>query len=187
MLNTLSTSKLIAMLKGDKQTSQQAIQQLMRKNEGSVFRYVLAKGGSREDAEDVFQEGLADLIINVRKGRFQMKSSIHTYLISICKYKWMDRLKREQLAQRYQAHQQGAAGAAAPQAAQHARALEAREELAYWLSQLKEGCKQVLLYWAEGYDMTEIARMMGYKSRQVAMNKKSACLKALHAYAGKYA
>ncbi len=37
------------------------------------------------EAEDVLQEGMARMIMNVRSGKFLGKSSIHSYLYSICK------------------------------------------------------------------------------------------------------
>ena len=37
------------------------------------------------EAEDVLQEGMTRMIMNVRSGKFQGKSSIHSYLYSICR------------------------------------------------------------------------------------------------------
>ena len=37
------------------------------------------------EVEDVLQEGMTRMIINVRSGKFQGKSSIHSYLYSICR------------------------------------------------------------------------------------------------------
>jgi len=37
------------------------------------------------EAEDVLQEGMTRMIMNVRSGRFLGKSSIHSYLYSICR------------------------------------------------------------------------------------------------------
>ena len=37
------------------------------------------------EAEDVLQEGMTRMIMNVRSGKFQGKSSLHSYLYSICR------------------------------------------------------------------------------------------------------
>jgi len=37
------------------------------------------------EVEDVLQEGMTRMIMNVRSGKFQGKSSIHSYLYSICR------------------------------------------------------------------------------------------------------
>ncbi|RMG31328.1 MAG: sigma-70 family RNA polymerase sigma factor [Bacteroidetes bacterium] len=184
MFNKYSSAQLVDMLQGSRQQSNEAIAIILRKNEERVIRYVRSRGGSQEDGEDVLQEGLADLVISVRRGAFQMKSSIHTFLMSICKNKWSDRYKKQKRERDYQLAE---AGKARPAGKESAAAFEANEELSYWLGQLKQGCRQVLVYWAQGYNMHEIAKMMGYGSRQVAMNKKSACMKALHALLGKKA
>jgi DNA-directed RNA polymerase specialized sigma24 family protein len=46
--------------------------------------------------------------------------------------------------------------------------------------QLKVKCKEVLLFWGQGYAMAEIAEQLEFSSSQVAMNKKNKCLKELH-------
>ncbi|MBL7774856.1 MAG: sigma-70 family RNA polymerase sigma factor, partial [Saprospiraceae bacterium] len=40
----------------------------------TVIRYVLDHGGSRQDAQDIFQESLVLLDRNLREGRFEGKS-----------------------------------------------------------------------------------------------------------------
>ena len=57
---------------------------------------------------------------------------------------------------------------------------ERRGQLELIFDRLKEKCKEVLLAWANGYAMQEIAEQLAYTSAQVAMNKKNKCLKELH-------
>jgi hypothetical protein len=45
---------------------------------------------------------------------------------------------------------------------------------------LREGCKDVLMMWASSFSMQEIAAQLKFSNAQVAMNKKSKCLKQLH-------
>ncbi len=178
MFRGLSTAALVEMIQASQKETHQAIQQMIRKNEDRVLRYVLAKGGSKEDAEDVLQEGLTDLILNVRNGKFNMDSSIHTYLIGICKFKWSNKFRKLKRANEYEAEQ--LTSMETHKSSEAGISFEAMDELTYWLDQLKEGCKKVLIFWAQGYSMKEISAMMGYQSAQVATNKKSGCMKALH-------
>lgn len=50
------------------------------------------------------------------------------------------------------------------------------------LSQTGKNCKEVLMHWANGYKMKEIARMMSYKSEGMAKKKKHQCFKQLLEY-----
>ena len=47
------------------------------------------------------------------------------------------------------------------------------------MNHLKSNCKQVLMYWAGGYNMSEIAQLVGYKSEGMARKKKCECYKEL--------
>lgn len=178
MFRRYNTSQLVEMIKAGSAETAKALEFIIARNEDRVLRHIMAKGGSREDAEDMFQEGLTDLVMNVRNSSFMMNSSIHTYLIGICKNKWSNKFRRNQTANTYATEQ--LKSNLKPGTMASATTFEAIDEITYWLEQLKEGCREVLLLWAQGYNMNEIAKMMGYKSRQVAMNKKSACMKALH-------
>jgi len=60
-----------------------------------VKQIIVNAGGSSEEADDIFQEGIISCYVNVKTGKY--KSSISakftTYLIQVCKYKWYDVLK----------------------------------------------------------------------------------------------
>ena len=56
------------------------------------------------------------------------------------------------------------------------------EQLNDLLGKLGKNCKEVLMYWANGYSMKEIAEMMGYKSDNMAKKKKYKCFKELLDY-----
>jgi RNA polymerase sigma factor (sigma-70 family) len=58
-----------------------------------VKKYVLANNGTKEDAEDVFQDALIILFTKVGEGSFVLTSSLNTFLFSICRLKWFDKLR----------------------------------------------------------------------------------------------
>ena len=41
----------------------------------SIVNYVIKYKGSREDAEDIFQDGLSRMVMNIKKGKFQEETS----------------------------------------------------------------------------------------------------------------
>lgn len=60
-----------------------------------VLNYIKSKGGSDDEANDIFQEGLVSVYINAKSGKYKPQDStkFSSYLIQICKYKWYDVLK----------------------------------------------------------------------------------------------
>ncbi|MCO6489488.1 MAG: sigma-70 family RNA polymerase sigma factor [Phaeodactylibacter sp.] len=143
----------------------------------AVFRLVQDSGGSREDAEDVFQEGLRRMIVNIRNGLFEGRSSLKTYHYRICRNLWVSQLRRDnrrqELQQALQNHDTGL------DSEETLIQKERREHLAKALKLLGDNCRQVLVMWTKGYAMEEIAEAAGYKNGNVAKKRKRICLSKL--------
>src|SRR6185436_11226786 len=58
-----------------------------------VAKYVKQNSGSRQDAEDIFQEAIIVLLNNIRHPGFQLTASLKTYLFSISKNLWLKKLR----------------------------------------------------------------------------------------------
>jgi RNA polymerase sigma factor (sigma-70 family) len=80
-----------ALRKGDKR----GLEQIYIMCFGAFAAYVRSGGGSREDAEDCFQEGVMSVWVNVQQGRYDLRetASFKTYVLGVCKYKWMNKLR----------------------------------------------------------------------------------------------
>lgn len=85
-----------ALVQGLQKNDPLAIKHLYTKNFPAVRQLVLQYKGSEEDAKDIFQEGMIVLWNNVRSGAFELRDNVKlsTYLIQICKLRWMDKLKK---------------------------------------------------------------------------------------------
>lgn len=146
----------------------------------SIINLVMRWSGSREDAEDVFQEGICRLVQNIRKGQFEGRSSLRTYLTTICKNLWSTRFaKVKRDTAREQSWKPDNDYEASPD--QIVINEERSQLIKSVLEQLGEKCKQVLGLWALDYRMKEIAREAGYKSAGMARRKKYECRKKLTA------
>lgn len=67
-----------------------------QKNLPWFVKYILNNNGSVEEAKDIFQDSLSIAWINLREGKFEgQESDFHAYLRQICKYKWIDEIKRK--------------------------------------------------------------------------------------------
>lgn len=140
--------------------------------------FIQRNNGTKDDAEDIFQEGMQHFILNIRSGIFQQKSSPKTYLFRICRNLWLSKLRRKN---KWKNIQQILTQEKKEQV-YHPVILEKKERrvlLDRALSSISDACKEVLSYWSQGYSMKEIAQMTIYKNEQGVMKKKSICLKSL--------
>ena len=73
------------LVKGVQERSGEIIRFIYRKNMDTVKHLVTRFPHIILEPDDVIQEGLTRLIMNIREGKFSGKSSVHTYLYSICR------------------------------------------------------------------------------------------------------
>lgn len=144
----------------------------------SIRRYILQQNGSREDAEDIFQDGVCQMILNVQRGKFRGKSSLRTYLTTICKNIWFTKFTRKaKHAEIVQSIQPNEKTAHSPDQILFQK--QRSQSLEDILSRLGEKCKTILGLWALHYSMKEIMRETGYKSEGMARKKKHQCMQRL--------
>jgi DNA-directed RNA polymerase specialized sigma24 family protein len=59
-----------------------------------VKRFITGRGGTAEDAEDIFQDSLIVLVEKLRRDDFALTASLKTYLTAIAKYIWFKQYKK---------------------------------------------------------------------------------------------
>ncbi len=158
---------------------EKAITYLIKKNWEKIRQFVMSRKGKIEDAEDVLQEGITELVINIRKERFNGESALATYLFAICKNIWFKKYKKlDREADFKSLAQSGIIDKKSPE--NLVIEAEQKANILALFDHLKVKCREVLYLWGLNYSMKEIAKELGYSSEQVAMNKKNLCLKELH-------
>ena len=60
-----------------------------------IENYILSNSGTKDDAQDIFQNALVALYSNTQKPSFELTSSISTYIFSISKNLWLKELRRK--------------------------------------------------------------------------------------------
>src|SRR5688572_1434850 len=63
----------------------------------SVASYIKQNTGSKQDAEDIFQEAILVLLQKVRQPDFVLTSALKTYLYAVAKNLWLKRLRERKL------------------------------------------------------------------------------------------
>ena len=170
---------LVQAIKSGDREADRAISYLLNKEFAKIRSLVIQRNGSEADAEDVFQEGLTALIMNIRKEKFRGESQVSTYLYGICKGIWYKRFLKQV---REQDHQKSLTVTEEDHLTPEISLMdtEQKQQLIALFDRLREKCKEVLLHWANGFAMQEIAEKLDYGNAQVVMNKKNKCLKQLH-------
>lgn len=138
----------------------------------TVIRFVLDNGGSRDDAQDVFQEALVLFDRNLREGRFEGKSALTTYFVAIAKWRWVT-LRRQQ--GRYQELSPAQYDGEVESPETETLRAEHRELLAEAMGHVGERCRELLRLYQLEYAMEEIAAKMGYAGADVAKKEAYRC------------
>lgn len=138
----------------------------------SVFRYILEHGGSRQDAQDIFQESIVLLDRNLREGRFEGKSALSTYFVAIAKWRWVT-VQRQQGRYTELAPAHYDAEVDSPEA--DTIRSEYRELFLEALAQIGDRCRELLQLYQLEYSMEEIANKMQYGSADVAKKEAYRC------------
>jgi RNA polymerase sigma factor (sigma-70 family) len=141
-------------------------------------RYVAARGGAREDAEDIFQDALIVVYRKAKAGTLRLSSSFHTYLFAVCKLIWRKK----------QSAGNARPAAPSPQAPEIAETTELEalathgERYALFRSKfelLDQPCRKLLTLFFQGESMQAIARSLGFGSVNYASKRKFQCKERL--------
>lgn len=135
----------------------------------SICRFIKNHGGSDDDARDTFQEALIIFCRKATQPDFQLTAKISTYLFSVCKFLWKDKLQKQnryvysfdfdQLTDVAEEHEQQ------------------YQFLDTVLAAIGDKCKEILeSYYFHKLSMVLIAEKFGYSTEASAKNQKYKCL-----------
>lgn len=141
-----------------------------------VKKFVLHNSGSKEEAEDVFQDALIIFIKKVKEDNFVLTSAINTYLFSVCRFIWMEELRRkhkqmnESSAMAFEYYQN--------QELEDDIKADSMQKLAQQAVQsIGEKCQQILImFYYKKISMKNIATALNFASEKVAKNQKYRCM-----------
>lgn len=137
-----------------------------------IRKMIRNNGGSRPDAEDIFQESLIILCKKVRETDFILTAQLSTYLFSVARYLWKDEFKKRKnyTAGTFEVLDDSGIEAAV----ERERDARLAEKV---LQELGDRCQELLLlYYTGKMKLKDIAVKMGYGSENTAKNQKYKCL-----------
>lgn len=162
------------------QRMEEMIKSIYRSHFEGLCRYVIHNSGSRQDAEDIFQEVVVSFIELVQKNKFRGESSIKTFLYSMNRHVWLNELKKRGRAlareEKFEKGQERVEMDSGYLMAER----EEKAVIAGLVAALGDTCKKILtLFYYENLSMREILDATDYGNEQVVRNKKYKCLKQL--------
>lgn len=178
-------TNIITLLRGNPPSRKAAIKELINNKDFvlTLRAYILKNNGEEDDVKMILTDTIIAFSKQVFMNKdFELKGDLNGYLFGIARFKWLDELKKKKSAilvdnleiERHSTPQES-----------HLHQLLKSEKatiLHNILDVMRTRCKDVLMYWAGGYSMKEIASLLGYQSDGMARKKKSECMKELLAY-----
>ncbi len=164
------------LLQGIREGAPQAIQDCYTYYFEGLHRYILHNSGTKEDAEDVFQEVLVIVYQKSQSDSFVLTASLATYIYSIGKRIWLKRLRE---LKKQPITTQAILTEDLMEETTDDIALQSKEYL-YRKHFLLIGttCRQLLLLFFQGKKNREIAKKLAY-TPEYAKKKKAKCIRQL--------
>lgn len=176
----MNDQKILAILQSGKQD--RALVRLYR-YWPKVETLILSKGGSKEEAQDIFQEALIVFCKKVKQTDFKLTASIDTYLYSVSRLLWKNesRKKGRQVTEGLEGQLPAGEEEDLSNFLEQEERIKKAESV---IAGLSERCQEILvLFYHKAMRMAAIAQKMGFSSEKVAKNQKYKCLEhAKHKY-----
>lgn len=140
---------------------------------------ITTNSGTETDAEDVFQDALVVLYRKIARENLVLTSSFKTFLYSICRNLWLQRLDRRVFSNEFLEME----NLSEMQDELHLEQPEEEQEKYRLFQQhflnLSQDCQKVLKLFMRKISLKEIADVMGFKTEKYAKTRKFMCKEKL--------
>jgi RNA polymerase sigma factor (sigma-70 family) len=143
-----------------------------------VLNFIISHKGSREDAQDIFQDAMVLLFLKTRSDIPELTCSFRTYFFSVVKFLWYNEFRRRN---------RFAASPAAPDELPDIHSdifeafllMEKRKLVMQHFDAMPPECRKIIRMHLDGISFERIAAVMGYNSVQYTRNRKLVCKEKL--------
>lgn len=164
------------LIEGILQNDEEVIVYLYHEFFRSIRLYIINNSGTEEDSKDIFQEALIVLFQKIRDEKFQLLSSLKTYLYSVASLLWYKELKRRRTMPTTEISYENLADQ------EIIEAIEKKERLDFYREKYEElsgDCKRIIHLFLNNIPIKEITGLMGFSSDQHTKNRHLRCKKSL--------
>jgi RNA polymerase sigma factor (sigma-70 family) len=160
---------------------ERSIREIYRQYSAQALRWVVARGGSPDDARDIFQEALIAVFEKAQQPDFVLTCPLGALLHVIYSRKWVDRLRqkgrdvevRNEEERRYNIE---AASDALTLAEETLAEASRQAKMSRAFEQLSELCRRLLTLLSEGTAPREAAGALQMNSVETLYRRKNACI-----------
>jgi RNA polymerase sigma factor (sigma-70 family) len=145
---------------------------------GALIKMLAKNRGEKSDYDHLIHQTLIRFFkLCIKNKTFELETNYVTYILGIARNVWKGELNKRKM----KSTETLESDMEIPEEALDVSFLqkERREILMQLLSRLGANCREVLMFWSQGYSMNEIAERMVYKSPGMAKKKKHICIKEL--------
>lgn len=168
-----------AILEGLKKQDRDVIKYVYKEYYPSIKFLIITNSGNEIDAEDVFQDAMVIIYRKIIENKMILTSSFKTFLYSICRNLWLQRLDRKLFSYEFLENE----NLTDLQDNVMFEMKEAENEKYKLFQQhflrLSEDCKKILRLFMNKVPLREIAEIMGFKTEKYAKTRKFMCKEKL--------
>ncbi len=148
-----------------------------------LIRFLVTEnGGTGEDAEDIFQDGIIIIYnkINLDTNQFVLTSSFKTFMYSVCRNLWLQKLnKRKAVYDRLSDVEEYIDLPKAMLSEASIKEVEMHRLIQIHFLSMPEDCQKILRLFSKNISLREIAVIMGFKTEKYAKTRKYMCKEEL--------
>ncbi len=170
----------VELLEGLAEGNRSAVAAIYRSYHSILIKWIVGRGGSEADAQDVFQEALIVLYEKSKSAEFCLTCKLGTYLFAICKRLWYKKVERSTLFSAFDADNDEDTDHYDEDIGHHIEKETQYEKLENALTELGEPCSSLLkAFYVDKLSMQEIAAVFNYTNAENAKTQKYKCLTRL--------
>lgn len=145
-----------------------------------IERYIINNSGTKNDAEDIFQDALLVLLDKLNKDDFRLTATLKTYMFAICKNLWLKRLRNPK-----HKYEVGLDDEMSDELYnEYSQAIEeetsAVDKVSVLMSKVTHHCNKLLnAMFFEQKKIEQVQEEFGYTTKHNAQNQKYKCIEQL--------
>jgi len=146
-----------------------------------LIRFLVTQnGGTDEDAEDTFQDGIIIIYNKININQFVLTSSFKTYMYSVCRNLWLQKLnKRKAIFDKLSDVEEYIDLPKAMLIEANVEETEMHRIIQIHFLSLHDDCQKVLRLFTKNIPLREITKIMGFKTENYAKTRKYLCKEEL--------